>query len=434
MCWHRKAIPTRGQNEMPLTDTQLHSAKKRAKPYRKSDGGGLYLLVRPNGAKDWRLSYRWRGKQRTLALGAYPAVSLADARAARAVAKNALAEGINPSAARKQRAEAAPAAAGNTFETVAREWHDQQKPAWSQDYADTVLGRLEADVFPAVGPLPIATIESSDVLDMLRKVEARGESGLAHRLKQQVGMVFRFGVATGRAGRDPCADLNGALKGVVVAFRRRKKASRIELPVEPPSVALPQIDLPGFLRSLGAYDGEQQTRLALGLIVLTFVPAHELCAGRWDELEGLDGAEPLWRIPPERTTSRREHLVPLSRQTAAVLRGLRKLTGDGAFMFPCADGFMSEDTCLDALCSLGYHGRATVHGLRTVATTALEENRFDSAWIECQLAHAEASAAPVVRDAAAWLPERRRMMQWWADHLDAIIHEDGNAVALARAS
>jgi len=419
-----------GPAKMPLTDTQLRSAKKRARPYRKSDGGGLYLLVRTNGAKDWRLAYQWRGKQRTLALGAYPAVSLAAARQARTVAKSDLAKGISPSDARKERAKAALIAAGNTFERIAREWHGLQKPSWSQDYADTVLCRMEADVFPAIGRLPVATIEPTDVLDMLRNVEARGEIDLAHRLKQQVGMVFRFGVATGRASRDPSADLKGALKSVVVEFRRRKTTPRHEPP------RIPRIELPGFLRSLGAYDGEQRTRLALGLIVLTFVHTQELCTGRWDELEGLDGPEPLWRIPAERLTSRREHLVPLSRQAAAVLRGLRKLAGDSPFMFPSAnaDGSMSEDTCLQALCGLGYHGRATVHGLQSVADTVLKENGFDSAWIECQFAHEEGNAAPAVRDAAEWLPERRRMMQWWADYLDALICEDDNVATLARAS
>jgi integrase len=412
---------------MSLTDTQLRSAKKRAKPYRKSDGGGLYVLVRPNGAKDWRLTYRWRGKQRTLALGAYPVVSLADARQARAVAKSELAKGVNPSAARKERAKAALIAAGNTFETIAREWHGLQKPGWSQDYADAVLSRLEADVFPAIGRLPIASIEPPDVLDMLRRVEARRVADLAHRLKQHVGMVFRFAIATGRASRDPSADLKGALKGTVVEFRRRKIVPRI---------ALPRIELPDFLRSLGAYDGDQQTRLALGLIVLTFLHAKELCAGRWDELEGLDGAEPLWRIPAERMKSRREHLVPLSRQAAAVLRELRKLTGNGPFMLPSAsaDGTMGENTCRYALCSLGYHGRATVHGFRGVASTVLNESGFDGDWVECQLAHEEENASPAARDSAEWLPERRRMMQWWADHLDALIYEDDNVVALARAS
>ena len=407
---------------MPLTDTQLRNAKKAAKPYKKSDGGGLYLLIKPDGAKSWRLAYRWLGKQRTLALGVYPAVTLADARQARDAAKSDLAKGIDPSAARKERTRTAQIAAETTFEAVAREWHELQKPAWSEDYADTVLRRLEADVFPVIGHRPVASIEPPEVLDMLRKVESRGVNDLAHRLKQYVGMVFRFAIATSRGRRDPSADLKGALKAKPAEDRHHK--------------AMPRKELPGFLRALGNYDGEQLTRLAIGLIVLTFVRTKEMRAGRWDEVEGLEGPEPVWRIPAERTKKRREHIVPLSRQAAYVLRELRKMTGNSPFMFPStsAEGYMSENTCPYALYRMGYHGRATVHGFRGVASTLLNENGFESDWIERQLAHVEGNASRAAYNSAEWLPQRRRMMQWWADYLDSLLADADNVVPLAKAS
>jgi integrase len=407
---------------MPLTETQLRKAKKQAKPYKKSDGGGLYVMVMPDGTKCWRLAYRCRGKQGTLALGVYPAVTLADARQARDAAKQQLADGVDPSNRSKARAHIALVTADTTFEVVAREWHEQQKPGWSEDYAAVLLRRLQMDVFPVIGHRPIASIEPSELLEMLRKAESRGVVDLAHRLKQYVGMVFRFAISSGRAQRDPSADLRDALKAAPAETRHPQ--------------AMPRQELPGFLRSLGGYDGDQQTRLALGLFVLTLVRTKELRAGRWEELAGLDGPEPFWRIPPERTRNRRERLVPLSRQAVAVLRELRKQTGNNPFMFPSAspDGHMSEHTCLYALYRLGYHGRATLRGLRGVASGLLNENGFETDRIERQAAHAEGDASRAADNSTGPQPQHRRMMQWWADYLDTLIDESNNVVPLALAS
>jgi Arm DNA-binding domain len=233
---------------MPLTDVKCRNAKGQIKPYKLSDGGGLHLLVNADGTKYWRLAYRWHGKQRTLALGVYPAVGLMEARAARDDAKRSLAANIDPSAVKRERIRAAKVATGNTFEAVAREWHDNWKDARTPYYAGQILRRFEADVFPAIGRRPIAELEPPELLDMLRKVEKRGVNETARRLKQLVGQVFRFAIATGRAKRDPSADLKDALRATGEPQRHR---------------AMPLQELPAFLQKLEAYSGERQTKLAL---------------------------------------------------------------------------------------------------------------------------------------------------------------------------
>ena len=280
---------------MPLTDTKCRNAKAQIKPRKLSDGGGLHLLINPDGAKYWRLAYRWHGKQRTLALGVYPAVGLMEARAARDDAKRSLAANIDPSVVKRERKRAAKVATGNTFEAIAREWHENWKDARSPYYAAQILRRLEADVFPAIGRRPIAELEPPELLDMLRKVEKRGANEMARRLKQLVGQIFRFAIATGRAKRDPPL-ISRTLCGLQENRRRHR--------------AMPLIELPTFLQKLETYSGEQHTKLALKLITLTFLRTTELRAGKWSELENLDENSALWRIPAERMKMRLEHLVP----------------------------------------------------------------------------------------------------------------------------
>jgi integrase len=413
--------PKRDTN-MPLTDVKCRNAKGQIKPYKLSDGGGLHLLVNPDGARYWRLAYRWHGKQRTLALGVYPAVGLMEARAARDDAKRSLAANLNPSAVKRERMRAAKVATGNTFEAVAREWHDNWKDARTPYYAGQILRRLEADVFPAIGRRPIAELEPPELLDMLRKVEKRGVKETARRLKQLVGQVFRFAVVTGRAKRDPSADLKDALRATGEPQRHR---------------AMPLTELPTFLKNLETYSGEEQTKLALKLVTLTFLRTTELRAGKWNELENLDGNSAQWRVPAERMKMRLEHLVPLSRQAVAVLRELRTLSGNSPNIFPSPgkEGCMSSNTMLYALYRMGYHGRATTHGFRGVASTILNEsNLFNRDWIERQLAHVERNEVRRAYNAAEWMPDRRRMMQWWADHITAMAVPGDNIVPLSRAS
>jgi integrase len=269
------------------------------------------------------------------------------------------------------------------------------------------MRRMEADLFPAFGSKPIAEIESPDVLDALREVESRGSVETARRLKQTAGQIFRFAIVAGYAKRDPSADLRGALKAAP-PVRHHK--------------AMPRKDLRGFLRSIISYDGELSTRLGLRLIVLTFLRTTELRAGRWEEVENLDGVNPLWRIPADRMKRSRDHLVPLSRQAVSTLQELRPLAANSPFIFPSAgkEQFMSNNTLLYALYRMGFHGRATIHGFRSLASTILNEKQFNADWIEMQLSHVEKNKVRGAYNAAQWLPGRTTMMQWWADHLDDI--------------
>ena len=397
---------------MPLTDVVCRKTKPSARPRKLSDGGGLHLLVDPRGGRYWRMAYRFAGKQKTLALGTYPAVSLADARAGRDEAKRRLTAGIDPSQARKEERRVAKFSAGNTFEALAREWHENQRDGWTPGYAKHVMVRLNVDVFPAIGSRPIAEIEPPELLDLLRRVEARGALDIAKRLRQTIGQVFRYAVATGRARRDPAADLKGALKSA--GRQQHHKAMLRE-------------ELPGFLRALSEYDGEPRTRLALRLMTLTFVRTTELRAARWEEFDVGAGE---WRIPAERMKMRTPHIVPLSQQAIEVLNELRPLTGNSPFLFPSkgAEGFMSNNTMLYALYRMGYHRRATVHGFRAVASTLLNEMGFHHDWIERQLAHDERNKVRAAYNHAQYLAERRRMMQHWADFLDGLTEARNLAV------
>jgi integrase len=394
---------------MPLTDTSIRKVKSGPKPRKLSDGGGMYLLVISDGGRYWRMDYRFAGKRRTLALGVYPIISLSEARSRRDKARELLAKEIDPNAAKKQRRRAARIASDNTFEAIAREWISNQRHRLAHRYSALILARLEGDVFPAIGSRPITEIDAPELLQMLRKVERRGVIETARRLRQLCGQVFRYAIATGRAKYDPSVDLRGALK-----LPGRSRGHK----------AMPLDEVPRLLASLNAYDGEARTKLALRLAILTFVRTTELRASRWSEFEGLEGDEPLWRIPSERMKMKLEHIVPLAPQAVAVLRALKALPGSSTspFLFPspAREGYMSNNTMLYALYRMGYHGRATVHGFRAMASTALNEMGFRPDVIERQLAHQEQNAVRAAYNRAEYLSERRAMMKHWADHLDSI--------------
>lgn len=396
----------------PVTsDLAARNAKPEPKSYKLSAGGGLHLLVTPEGAKYWRLAYRFGGKQKTLALGVYPTVTLSAAREAREDAKRELAAGRDPSAVKRQRKAATVTELENTFRSVALEWHEKWRGGRTEFYAGQILRRLELDIFPAIGNRPISEIDAPEILSLLRKVEKRGCHETARRLRQLIGMIFRYAIVTRRARHDPSADLKGALESNGGPKRHN---------------AMPIKELPGFLRSLDHYDGDRRTALALKLTVLTFLRATELRAGHWSEIEDLDGAAPLWRVPAVRMKMKREHLVPLSPQAVAVLNELRSLPGaDGsAFMFPSPgkEGVMTGNTLLFALYRLGFHGRATVHGFRSVASTVLNESGlFAPDWIERQLAHVEKNDVRRAYNAAEYLSDRRKMMNWWGEYVESLI-------------
>ena len=328
-----------------------------------------------------------------------------------------LAQSIDPNAVKKASKRSAKIASANTFEAIAREWIANQRDRLAVQYSTRLVARLEADIFPHIGSRPIAEIDAPELLDVLRKVEKRGVIETARRLRQICGQVFRYAIASGRAKHDPSVDLRGALKSCGRSLGHR---------------AMPLDEVPAFLGALGAYNGEPRTRLALRFMVLTFARTTELRAARWSEIENLEGNEPLWRIPANRMKMRQEHIVPLAPQAVAVLRELRALPGSDSspFLFssPSRDGHMSNNTMLYALYRLGYHGRATVHGFRAVASTALNEMGFRPDVIERQLAHQEQNEVRAAYNRAEYLGERRAMMKHWADYLDVMA--GGNIIPL----
>lgn len=389
---------------MPLSDLAIRNAKPGEKDVRLFDGGGMFLLITPKGAKWWRLKYRFAGKNKLLSLGVYPEVSLKQAREERDKARDLLRQGIDPSAARKREKQALRASHENSFETIAREWIGQQAERWTADHAARVLLSLEQDAFPALGARPVNEIEAPDVLDMVRAIERRGALETAGRVMQRCAAVFRYAVHTGRAKHNPAADLRGVLKTRKVEHR----------------AALSRAELPELLRKIEAYDGRLLTRLALRFAALAFVRPGELRGARWEEFD-IEAAE--WRIPAERMKMKAPHLVPLSTQALATLEEIRPLTGRFAFVFPSERSHskpMSENTLLYALYRLGYRTRMTAHGFRAVASTLLNESGFTPDVIERQLAHVEQNKVRAAYHRSEYLEERRRMMQWWGDYLEGV--------------
>jgi len=392
---------------MPLTDTAIRAAKPADKPVRLFDSGGLYLEVAPAGGKWWRLKYRFGGKEKRLSLGTYPDTGLKDARTRRDHARKLLADGIDPGENRKEAKREEAAKAINSFEAVAREWYEKQAGSWVAAHAKDVLRRLEVNIFPEVGSRPIADIDAPELLAAVRKIEARGAHDLAHRVLAVCGQVFRYGIATGRCSRALAGDLRGALTPHV---KKHQSAVRPE-------------ELPDLLRQIDRYDqttGDTLTRLALQLLGATFVRTGELIGATWDEFD-TKGA--LWVIPAGRMKMKTEHIVPLSRQALAILEELRPISGAGRFLFPGRnrDKPISNNTMLFALYRLGYKGKMTGHGFRAVASTILNESGlFRPDVIERQLAHCERNEVRGAYNRAEYLPERKKMMQAWADNLDKL--------------
>ena len=384
-----------------LTPIAIRNAKARGKPYKLADEGGVYLLIKPDGARYWRLKYRFAGKEKLLALGVFDEVTLAEARDRRDGAKKLLRDGVDPAADRKARKLQDKHAAANSFRAVADEWMSRQRPKWTAGHAERVKRSLEADLYPDIAPRPIASLTVPELLAVLRKIESRGAHELRERVQQRASMIFRYAIATGRCERDPVADLRGAFTS----------------PTRYNHAALGQKDLPAFFTKLAEYEGEPTTKLAIRLLALTFVRTGELRGAQWVEFD-LGGGE--WRIPAERMKMRQEHIVPLSRQAVEVLRELQPLTGGGALLFPSrskATQPISENTILYALYRMGYHSRATGHGFRSTASTILNELGCPGDVIERQLAHSSKNKVRAAYNKAQYLPERARMMQEWGDLL-----------------
>lgn len=381
-----------------LNELMIKNAKIQEKPYKLADGNGLHLLVKPKG-KYWLLRYRFGGKEKMLGLGVYPATSLKDARIKRDAIRVQLNNGIDPSHAKKISKLKKPESP--TFKSVALEWHEKQKARWVDSHAQAILNRLSKNAFPIFGNRPIKEITPQDVLAALRQIEARNALHIAKRTMQTCGQIFRYAVAIGEAERDVTADLRGALKTY-----KPTNYTRIE-----------QADLPQFIQKLELYEGSEFTKLAIKMILHTFVRTKELRGARWEEID-FDKKE--WLIPASRMKMKEEHIVPLSKQSIEILKTLKsyKLSD---FIFPGNNNplkCMSENTMIFAMYRMGYHSKATVHGFRATASTILNgSQKFSPDVIEKQLSHSERNKIRGAYNHAQYMPERIEMMQWWSDYL-----------------
>lgn len=405
---------------MPLTDTTIRTAKSAEKPRRLFDGGGLYLEVSPAGGKLWRLKYRHGGKEKRLALGTYPATGLKDARDKRDAARKLLAADVDPAEHRKAAKAAGEERAANSFEVVAREWHAKQSATWVALHASRIMLRLENDVFPWLGSRPIADITAKEFLATVNRIVDRGAVESAHRVLQNCGQVLRYAIATGRAERNPVADLRGALPPV--------KQTHLAAITDPQAIG-------GLLRAMDAYQGSLVTKCALRLAPLVFVRPGELRQAEWAEFD-LDAAE--WSLPAEKMKMREPHLVPLAPQAVAILQEIHALTGRGRYVFPSARSPqrpMSNNAVLSALRRMGYGiEEMSGHGFRAMARTVLDEVlHFRPDYIEHQLAHAVKDPNGRAYNRTAHLIERRKMMEGWADYLDAL-RAGGNVVPLRKSA
>ena len=393
---------------MPLTDAKIRNTKPADKPLKLTDGGGLYLEVRPTGTRLWRLRYRIDGKENVFAIGGYPEIGLADARDAREKAKPLIRQGIHPSHNRQAERLANSAANANTFEAVAREWIKKKAPSWTPYYLRQVERFMAADVFPFVGKLPIRNVSAAHLLEILNRIEGRGAATVALLVRQWSSAVFRYAVATLRADADPAAALKGAIHRPKVQHHK----------------PLTRDQIAEFSKALEQYGGYRATVIALRLMLLTFVRTVELRKAEWIEFD-LDRAE--WRIPAERMKMREPHLVPLSTQAVELLRELATHTGGRRQLFPNLrnpNEYMTATTLNRALERMGFNGKDSIgfsaHGFRATASTMLNEMGYRADVIERQLAHAERNKVRASYNQAEYMEERRQMMQAWAEYLHDI--------------
>lgn len=390
---------------MALSDTAAKNAKPGTKPRRLFDGGGLYLEVAPTGGKWWRLKYRFDGKEKRLSLGVYPDVGLKDARVRRDDARRLLANHVDPSENRRVTKSVRADRAANSFEVVAREWFAKQNTGWVENHGNRILRRFERDIFPWIGGRAVADVSAPELLSVVQRIEKRGAHETAHRALGNCGQVLRYAVATGRAPRDPSADLRGALIPV--------SGEHFAAITEPNRVA-------ELLRAIDGYQGTLTVRSALRLAPLVFVRPGELRRAKWADIN-LDASE--WRYTVSKTDT--PHIVPLSKQAVAILQELQPLTGDGEYVFPGGRSPrrpMSDNALLAAMRRMGIgKDEMSGHGFRAMARTILDEIlgiRPDL--IEHQLAHAVKDPNGRAYNRTAHLTERRKMMQTWADYLDGL--------------
>ena len=392
---------------MKLTDTFAKRKQGNGKVQKHSDGGGLYLYISPEGKKSWRMGYRFLGKQKLLVIGPYPAISLKEARERRDAAKKLLVDNIDPSTAKKEAKATAATALENSFENVAREWIEKKSTSWQPQTKESLVSRLEQHIFPHIGKRPVKSVNAPELLAVLRKIEGIGSLSVAHKARNDCGRIFRYAIATGRAERDVAADLQGALSS-------RPTIQHFASLTDPTAIGR-------LLFALDTYPGTYQARAALKLAPFLFVRSGELARAEWSEFD-FEAAE--WRIPATKMKMKQLHIVPLSRQVLDMLDELRSFSGHGQFLFPGrtkGKAFMNSDILVTALRRLGYSKEEmTFHGFRSMASTLLNEQGYNRDWIERQLAHSERNGVRAAYNYAEYLPERRKMMQEWADYLSAL--------------
>lgn len=387
---------------MPLTAIKVKTAKPMEKAYKLADGGGMYLLINANGSKYWRLKYRYAGKEKMLSIGVYPDISLADARQKRDAARKLLAAGSDPGEVKKTEKLAQKLSLDNTFDAIAREWHQQKSDRWSPRYRDEIIDTFEKDIFPYIGQRPIAEIKPMELLEALRRMEKRGALEKMRKVRQRCGEVFRYAIVTGRAEYNPAPDL-------AIALATPKKTHFPFLTAE---------ELPHFLKDLAGYTGSIITKTATQIIMLTGVRTQELRFARWED---IDFEKRLWEIPAEIMKMKRPHIVPLSDQVSALFEALKPVTGMYALVFIGRNDRtkpISKESVNQVIELLGYKGRLTGHGFRHTMSTILHEEGFNSAWIETQLAHVDKNAIRGTYNHAQYLEGRREMMQWYGDYID----------------
>ncbi|HBZ4074395.1 TPA: tyrosine-type recombinase/integrase [Klebsiella pneumoniae] len=395
---------------MKLTARQVDTSKPKDKPYKLSDGGGLYLLVNPNGSRYWRLKYRIAGKEKLLALGVYPDITLAEARQKRADAKKVLAAGGDPGQEKQEEKQAKEQAVANSFERLAMEWHSHKSTSWSEGYAEHLLMYLKKDIFPFIGQKAITDISQVEMLNVLRKMEQRGVLDKLKKTRQACRQIFTYAIITGRAEHNPVSDLAGALKSP-------KQQHYPHLLVD---------QIPDFLRALSEYSGSTITRNATRLLMLTGLRTIELRASEWVDIDFDKG---VWNVPAERMKMRRPHLVPISTQVRELLEEIHQLTGRGKYVFPGRNDAgkpMSEASINQVIKRIGYDGKATGHGFRHTMSTILHEQGYNTAWIETQLARVDKNSIRGTYNHAQYLDGRREMLQWYADYMQAL--ENGENV------
>ena len=389
-----------------LTELGVRKAKPSSNPKKLSDGGGLFLLLHPSGSKYWRMKYRFMGKEKLLAIGVWPEVSLIEAREKRNEAKQLIKSGKDPSAAKKNLKLSQREAQSNTFGLVTEEWLEVKQKEWKSPYFDDVRSSIEIHLLPDLGQRPIEDITSSEILSVLKKIEEQGKLEVASRSRQKCGAIFTYANLKQLCTNNPVSNLKGAL-----ASPKKKKFNYLS----------PK-DLPQFLVKLDEYDGAIITKLALRFVLLTFARTVEIRFANWNEFD-LEDEEPIWRIPEEKMKMGLEHVVPLSSQALVVLKEVRRFTQGEKYVFHQLNNPnmpMSENTMLYAMYRMGYHSRATVHGLRATMSTLLNEKGHNPDVIEHLLSHQGPNKVRAAYNRAEYLSERRITLQWLADHLDSL--------------